>query len=345
MFRTIICGTILAVCLGFDCAPAAAGKRLSCAPRVNRICGNWFKESSQLICRPCVPVTRCCPPRVSVPYSDKEPTSGEGVVPQPQAELCPTTKIAQIPLGIPGTGVPTFTCVWELSNCKKNPVTYAGMIYANCDGTDCDCVGGACRASSPPSLDLGNGTMLVDEAFAFANDRSPDYSFVELQQPQEDERNHPKIVRSNKKVFPFEIPSYKTMIPNAVGEIMTGWGVKLWRVKYVKALEVRGDGSSQYFALYKIFRDNGRSDAGERDVPGDLYIGIRTSDLSGVKELPGGLDLIEVTSAKVRKLDANCNCIVREIAVQVPVKKLISGDEKEETRLKWFHLYGSEYKP
>ncbi|MBL8814588.1 MAG: hypothetical protein JNL58_01065 [Planctomyces sp.] len=267
------------------------------------------------------------------------------MVPQPNAELCPTTKLAQIPIGIPGTGGATTVCVWELTNCKNNPVTYAGMVYANCNGAECNCVGGACVAPSPPSLELGTGTMLVDETFAFAGARSQDYLFAELKEPLEDERNRPKTVRSNKKVFSFEIPLYKTMIPGSVGEIMPDWGVKLWRVKYVKALEVRGEGGSQYFALYKIFRDNDRADAGERDVPGDLYIGIRTSDLSGVRELPGGLQLIEATSPQVRKLDANNNCIVREIAVQVPVKKLISGNEKEETRLKWFHLYGSEYAP
>jgi hypothetical protein len=177
---------------------------------------------------------------------------------------------------------------------------------------------GSCGSTTPPIIGPGTPVVVEDEFVAFLMHDKRDYHYVSVEQPALSNRL-PKTIRSNKQVIPFSVPDKSEMIPENVGDIMTDWGKNLWRVKYLKALQLRNNSDSQFFALYKVFNENWGNPDGATDLPGDIYIGIRTTNPGNPGNVPGGMSIINFNSNNVKELEKNNNGVIREVAVQLAI--------------------------
>lgn len=319
MHRSVVSLMVVVVCF-CACQTVDAGKRRAGLTRCPRpIC----VPNCRRVLYPC--------PAVCAPICRDVPPAGQ----------CPTTKIAEIPTGMTSSAVPTSVCLWELSDCSANPVSYAGTMYADCNGSVCVCSGGLCSSATPPVIEPGTPVVVDDEFVALLMDDKRDYLYASVVQPPLLNRP-PKEVRSNKHVIPCAVPDKSIMIPPNEGDIMPNWGQNLWRVKYLKALQLRDNSDAQFFALYKVFNAVGGNPDGKTDLPGDIYIGIRTTDPGNPANVPGGMSIININSNQVKKLEKNNSGVIREVVVQLAIPQRGQSGNTGNPR-KWFHLYGAEY--
>lgn len=249
---------------------------------------------------------------------------------------CPTQKIAELPMGM-------FTvCVWEMTNCTTTPPSYAGMMYADCAGAASQCIDGACSALNPPAIEPSPPRSLVDEFIATsipAPQNSGNSNTSELIAAM---ALRTKIVRSNRKANPVTPSEPAKVIPATAGDIMPNWGRNGWEAKYLKCVRVRTTlDSSQYFALYKLFRRDENNSGGDVDLETDKYVGIRLTTGPALP-VPGGMSVVPMNSANFQALDKNETDAIVEVAVRVPVpQKGPSGTPGNPK--KWFHLYGASF--
>ena len=265
---------------------------------------------------------------------------------------CPSEIISSFPQGNGET-----ICVWTAVDCMAGS---SATMYGSCDGSACSCVGSACSCADQMVLEPG-GIEVIENDPPDSTPPGPapgpgvpeaalNSSGLPVAQQNANVRfqiltglttvNQPparrKIFVGNKKDLKRTTPVASKLVPNQADELTT-FGRNGNTAKYLKCLKLKVGSTDEYFALFKIFKDDMANPNGDQDLETDQYVGLRISEPS--KLPPGGyVQLNSNAAGRVKKLGKfdGANNYVREVGVRIPVKRATSGSP-----MTWFHLFGT----
>lgn len=272
---------------------------------------------------------------------------------------CPTGLASSFPQGSTET-----ICLWIITDC---PTGTTGSMFGACAGAACNCVGVECSGDNfldpsgtgviddDPSTDPGDGGEGEGDGPPPPPEGGPG---VELDMPDNSKpirtvsaashiltstvaiqaETRKKVFVSNKKDLKRITPISSKLVPATAGAI-TDFGQGDYKTKYLKALKLKVGSADEYYALYKVFKNNAGNANGDQDLAADHYVGIRMSQPP--TEPPGGYATLNANAGgrfkKLGKFESVSGTgHVREAAVRLPIKRGVKG-----TPMTWFHLFGT----